>query len=546
MVVSFVIYINRRMKMFKNRVLKRLLSFVLVFAIIFSAVVGVVPDNGNTVYAASKVWNGKTDTKWYTGDLDYYELSTAEQLAGLAELVNQGYRFSGVVICLTKDIALNKTGNFSKWDKKKPAHSWTMIGSREHPFCGTFDGKGHTISGLYIKDTETYSNWFSSWYADAGLFGYVCNAQIANVKIKDAYLNVLGTIGTISVYSQNSNFYGIEINNVRLSGGTAGGIVGAATYDYTDTWLNLFTVAAMEALLMSGGIIINPLLFGDALKLPDDFEGNIFFSCKVKNLKCKDTKRTGGIVASGGGSDSGIGCANCLVMNYSVKSDDKKGIVMGTETNENYAVIRNCYCTNASIDKKSNNRQFADTKAVKKLKKNVLFKKGAKKLGKAFESVKGKEPKLKLFTQTKVVPDESKYRNIQDGWYTIGYGGYYLSVTDEADVIYSATPQKFYIQYRPGGFYTITSEDGYAITGNKDNNDVYAQKVEYDEHRFTQRWVFEDREGPYYIWLKDAGKAIYQYSGFMFLPGTGVALEDSWFNDVEIGANYIWELTPAQ
>jgi len=25
-----------------------------------------------------------------------------------------------------------------------------------------------------------------------------------------------------------------------------------------------------------------------------------------------------------------------------------------------------------------------------------------------------------------------------------------------------------------------------------------------------------------------------------------VALEDSWFNDVEIGANYIWELTPAQ
>ena len=96
--------------------LKKLLSFVLIFVMVLSAPAGVIPDGGNVVCAAaSKVWNGKTDTKWYTGDLDYYEISTAEQLAGLAELVNNGTSFSGVLICLTKDIALNKTTNFKNW-----------------------------------------------------------------------------------------------------------------------------------------------------------------------------------------------------------------------------------------------------------------------------------------------------------------------------------------------------------------------------------------------------------------------------------------------
>ncbi|MCR4945422.1 MAG: RICIN domain-containing protein [Lachnospiraceae bacterium] len=524
--------------------LKKVLSFVLIFTLVFST--SVVFRGENTVFAASsKVWNGKTDTKWYTGDLDYYEISTPEQLAGLAELVNNGTSFYGVLICLTKDIALNKTTNFNKWDKKKPAHQWTMIGSKEHPFCGTFNGQGHTISGLYINDTEKYSNWFNVWYADAGLFGYVKGSNIVNVKIKKAYLNVLGTIGTVSAYSQNSNFYGIDIDNVKLLSGNAGGIVGNATYDYTETWMNIFTVAAMEAVLACGGVIINPLLFGDALKLPNDFQGNIFFSCKVKNLKCLDTKTTGGLVASGGQSDSGIGCLNCLVMNYSVKSDGTKGLIMGVQTNENYAIIKNCYCTNSSIDKKSSNRQFIDTKSVKKIKKKALCRSGASKLGKAFKKVKGKEPQLKLFTQTKVNVDESQYRILEDGYYTIRYGSY-VTVNGDSDIVASDTAQKFYFRYRDGGFYTITNEEGYILTGNSSNDDVYAQKVDYNEHRFTQRWVVEKKGDAYYIWLKDTEKALSQYTGFMFLPGTGISLEEGWFEDEDIGHNVIWYIEPAQ
>ena len=68
--------------------------------------------------ASSKVWDGTADTSWFQGDLDYYEISTAEQLAGFAQLVNEGNSFKDVTICLTNDIVLNKTNKFKKWNKK--------------------------------------------------------------------------------------------------------------------------------------------------------------------------------------------------------------------------------------------------------------------------------------------------------------------------------------------------------------------------------------------------------------------------------------------
>lgn len=59
--------------------------------------------------ASSKVWDGTADTSWFQGDLDYYEISTAEQLAGFAQLVNEGNSFKNVTICLTNDWLKIKT-----------------------------------------------------------------------------------------------------------------------------------------------------------------------------------------------------------------------------------------------------------------------------------------------------------------------------------------------------------------------------------------------------------------------------------------------------
>ena len=41
-----------------------------------------------------------------------------------------------------------------------PENGWMTIGSSAKPFAGTFDGQGHTISGVYSVTDEQYNGLF--------------------------------------------------------------------------------------------------------------------------------------------------------------------------------------------------------------------------------------------------------------------------------------------------------------------------------------------------------------------------------------------------
>lgn len=91
------------------------------------------------------------------------------------------------------------------------------IGTLEHPFSGTFDGGGFTISGLVVSaDTG------------AGLFGFAKDAKITNLNIAAAAVSARTMAGGVAGYAENS-----EISNCTVSGGIraeenlAGGIAGA-------------------------------------------------------------------------------------------------------------------------------------------------------------------------------------------------------------------------------------------------------------------------------------------------------------------------------
>ncbi len=110
-------------------------------------------------HAASAAWDGTTvDTSWYFGhETDStYTLSNAEQLAGLANLVNTGHPFTGKTIELGDSIDL---GN----------KQWITIGSYGNPFSGVFDGKNNTVSNLRYQSSTP----LSGAYSYTGLFGYV-------------------------------------------------------------------------------------------------------------------------------------------------------------------------------------------------------------------------------------------------------------------------------------------------------------------------------------------------------------------------------------
>ena len=123
----------------------------------------------------SDVWDGKPAEKFAGGAGtvdDPYKISTGAELAYLAGKVNGGESYSGEYFKLTNDIRLNEQ------DVPTGGNSWTPIGNSSNKFQGTFDGDGHTISGLYITAT-------GSGAGNLGLFGNLGNsAVIKNLIVK--------------------------------------------------------------------------------------------------------------------------------------------------------------------------------------------------------------------------------------------------------------------------------------------------------------------------------------------------------------------------
>lgn len=124
---------------------------------------------------------------------DPYQVTAAQQLANIAYLVNEtGETFAGKCFILKNDIVLNSgvlTAVASGTDGS--LQQWTPIGSRANPdddvhsFCGSFDGDGHTVSGLYIDNSSKGVDFLRY----TGLFGAVgIGGLLHNIYICDAYI----------------------------------------------------------------------------------------------------------------------------------------------------------------------------------------------------------------------------------------------------------------------------------------------------------------------------------------------------------------------
>ena len=182
---------------------------------------------------AGKFYNITLDKdKGYTDDgQGNYTVTSAEGLKNIAKLVNEEWK-SDINITLTADI------NLSGID-------WTPIGiDYNHQYTGTFNGGGHTITGLTVTTSDQY----------AGLFGYIGSGG----KVKDV------TLENVQITSDNSSGYagGVAgdswgtIENCSVSGsvsGTtfAGGVVGSQ-WGGSITGCN--SSATVKGVIFAGGI----------------------------------------------------------------------------------------------------------------------------------------------------------------------------------------------------------------------------------------------------------------------------------------------------
>ena len=136
-----------------------------------------------------------------------YTVTSADGLMNIAELVNGGK--SDINITLTADIDL--TGK-----------DWTPIGTDyDNSYKGTFDGGGHTITGLTFTTNDEFAGLFG-WLNKAGS---VKNVVMEGVQITSNQIYG-GSIGGVAGYSWGT------IENCSVSGSVSGtvyvgGVVGA-------------------------------------------------------------------------------------------------------------------------------------------------------------------------------------------------------------------------------------------------------------------------------------------------------------------------------
>lgn len=154
--------------------------------------------------AIGQAWDGTADSNWPGVSLNLdnenpenAEITTPEQLAQLAVLVNSGKTFKGKTITLEKDIDLNN-------------QKWTPIGTGDrNPFNGVFDGKDQIISNLAIESDQKY----------LGLFGFLeakATVKKLNIVISETGLTGNGMdayIGAITGLSKG------KIQECHISGG---------------------------------------------------------------------------------------------------------------------------------------------------------------------------------------------------------------------------------------------------------------------------------------------------------------------------------------
>lgn len=206
---------------------------------------------------AGNPWDGTTAKKFACGagtKLSPYIILTAEQLAKLSFAIGasdadyQGKYFKlGADIILNKGKIIDDKGALVADSTK--LHKWTPIGNSSVAFTGSFDGDGHTVSGMFINTTSTHN----------GLFGNV-SGTVQNVTVADSWVsggdytagvvgNLLGA-GILKGIVNKASVVGI--------GGATGGVVGryqTKCCNNTGTIENVENEGVVSGKNNTGGII---------------------------------------------------------------------------------------------------------------------------------------------------------------------------------------------------------------------------------------------------------------------------------------------------
>ena len=179
-----------------------------------------------------------------------YVITNTAELYGFAKLVNEGQTDANAV--LGCDITVNQGVLDASGDLSDGAFiTWTPIGSSHTtPYSGTFDGRGHSINGLYSCQDRTQPLQGKLYL---GLFGLLENATVENVTVADSYFNAgadYSYAGGIAAQAGNSTISCCE-TRVNVYAMVSGGITAEA---HGSEIVNCSSVGTIDSFTRAGGI----------------------------------------------------------------------------------------------------------------------------------------------------------------------------------------------------------------------------------------------------------------------------------------------------
>ena len=171
--------------------MKRLISTLLAIFVVAALIcVPVMADTNDVIVA---------DTSWYNADDEIFFIEDEADFLGLAEIyLSEGDNFEGKTIELTADLDLNPgwdatvTVDATTKAVTLPAAPANTFGGIMQ-FAGTFDGRGHTVKGMYLAATDI-----------TGAFGFIHSAAGDCVVKNVAFVNCLAYASTDA--SNNGNW----------------------------------------------------------------------------------------------------------------------------------------------------------------------------------------------------------------------------------------------------------------------------------------------------------------------------------------------------
>lgn len=299
-----------------------------------------------------------------------YLISSAADLRLLSDECRSGNTFDGKYFKVTADITINNNVLNSNGEPNDNSNfeRWIPIGRsgsyKEYSFYGTFDGDGHTISGIYINRPEMSYN---------GLFGVITDATIKNLTLKDSYISGRSAGGIVNQSIMltsgctitNCHNYATVIGDGGIMGYGSANISKCSNYGQIDA--NDGYTAGICGRMTS---TTDKLSMNDCINygsISGYFVGGIIASCSQTVKNCANYGTVSGTFKAGGICgliNSTKGIVNNCINTGKVTAETSEGAITGsiTRASVTYNHYLNSSCSSAtgtsdigSVTKTSNN-----------------------------------------------------------------------------------------------------------------------------------------------------------------------------------------------